>query len=104
LSYEVFVDLPAKTDGRAQSDLAFTAAGLTREVAFEVTNADYLARLVGAGLGLALLPPAYVAGMTGMDTIAVTDAPARAEFVVWGRESRTPAAAAFLELLGVEAE
>ncbi|MFD3729305.1 LysR family transcriptional regulator [Streptomyces sp. NPDC058671] len=104
LSSEVFVDLPAKTAGRAQSDLAFTAAGLTREVAFEVTNADYLARLVGAGLGVALLPPAYVAGMTGMVTIEVTDAPARAEFVVWGRESRTPAAAAFLELLGVEAE
>ncbi|OEJ28754.1 LysR family transcriptional regulator [Streptomyces agglomeratus] len=104
LSSEVFVDLPAKTAGRAQSDLAFTAAGLTREVAFEVTNADYLARLVGAGLGVALLPPAYVAGMTGMVTIEVTEAPARAEFVVWGRESRTPAAAAFLELLGVEEE
>ncbi|WP_385639263.1 LysR family transcriptional regulator [Streptomyces sp. SudanB91_2054] len=102
LSSEVFVDLPAKTAGRAQSDLAFTAAGLTREVAFEVTNADYLARLVGAGLGVALLPPAYVAGLAGMATIEVTDAPARAEYVIWGRESRTPAAAAFLELLGLE--
>ncbi|MCF2125545.1 LysR family transcriptional regulator [Strepomyces sp. STD 3.1] len=102
LSSEVFVDLPAKTAGRAQSDLAFTAAGLTREVAFEVTNADYLARLVGAGLGVALLPPAYVAGLAGMATIEVTDAPARAEYVIWGRESRTPAAAAFLELLGIE--
>ncbi|MGW8992763.1 LysR family transcriptional regulator [Streptomyces zhihengii] len=104
LSSEVFVDLPAKTAGRAQSDLAFTAAGLTREVAFEVTNADYLARLVGAGLGVALLPPAYVAGLAGMATIKVTDAPARAEYVIWGRESRTPAAAAFLELLGIEEE
>ncbi|MGA5499335.1 LysR family transcriptional regulator [Streptomyces cinereoruber] len=104
LSSEVFVDLPAKTAGRAQSDLAFTAAGLTREVAFEVTNADYLARLVGAGLGVALLPPAYVAGLAGMATIEVTDAPARAEYVIWGRESRTPAAAAFLELLGIEEE
>lgn len=104
LSSEVFVDLPAKTAGRAQSDLAFTAAGLTREVAFEVTNADYLARLVGAGLGVALLPPAYVAGLAGMATIAVTDAPARAEYVIWGRESRTPAATAFLELLGIEEE
>ncbi|MFE0517134.1 LysR family transcriptional regulator [Streptomyces sp. NPDC058794] len=104
LSSEVFVDLPAKTAGRAQSDLAFTAAGLTREVAFEVTNADYLARLVGAGLGVALLPPAYVAGLAGMATIEVTDAPARAEYVIWGRESRTPAAAAFLELLGIKEE
>ncbi|MFF1273953.1 LysR family transcriptional regulator [Streptomyces marokkonensis] len=102
LSSEVFVDLPAKTAGRAQSDLAFAAAGLTRDVAFEVTNADYLTRLVGAGLGVALLPPAYVEGLTGMATIEVTDAPARAEYVIWGREGRTPAAAAFLNLLGIE--
>lgn len=104
LASEVFVDLPAKTAGRAQSDLAFAAAGLTREVAFEVTNADYLARLVGAGLGVALLPPTYVAGLAGVTPIEVTDAPARVEYVVWGRESRTPAAAAFLELLGIEEE
>ncbi|TLQ43388.1 LysR family transcriptional regulator [Streptomyces marianii] len=104
LSSEVFVDLPAKTAGRAQSDLAFSAAGLTREVAFEVTNADYLARLVGAGLGVALLPPAYVAGLAGMTTIEVTDAPARVEYVIWGRERRSPAAAAFLELLGIGGE
>ncbi len=104
LSSEVFVDLPAKTAGRAQSDLAFAAAGLTREVAFEVTNADYLARLVAAGLGVALLPPSYVAGLAGVTTIEVTDAPARVEYVIWGRENPTPAAAAFLELLGVDAE
>ncbi|MFF8633878.1 LysR family transcriptional regulator [Streptomyces pilosus] len=104
LSSEVFVDLPAKTAGRAQSDLAFAAAGLTREVAFEVTNADYLTRLVGAGLGVALLPPSYVEGLAGMTMIEVTDAPARAEYVIWGREDRTPAAAAFLDLLGIEGE
>ncbi|RMI40399.1 LysR family transcriptional regulator [Streptomyces triticirhizae] len=102
LSSEAFVDLPAKTAGRAQSDLAFAAAGLTREVAFEVTNADYLVRLVRAGLGVALLPPSFVAGLTGMVTIEITDAPARAEYVIWGREGHTPAADAFLELLGVE--
>ncbi|MET8700880.1 LysR family transcriptional regulator [Kitasatospora sp. NPDC004723] len=105
LAPEVFVDLPAKTAGRAQSDLAFAAAGLTREVAFEVTNADYLARLVGAGLGVALLPPSYVAGLTtGMVTVEVTDAPARAEYVVWGRENPHPAAAAFLELLDLSVQ
>ncbi|MEU5219827.1 LysR family transcriptional regulator [Streptomyces sp. NPDC020807] len=104
LSAEVFVDLPAKTAGRAQSDLAFAAAGLTREVAFEVTNADYLARLVGAGLGVALLPPTYVAGLTGLVAIEVADAPSRAEYVIWGREGRTPAGAAFLDLLGIEEE
>ncbi|MFH9759132.1 LysR family transcriptional regulator [Streptomyces anulatus] len=104
LASEVFVDLPAKTAGRAQSDLVFAAAGVTREVAFEVTNADYLARLVGAGLGVALLPPTYVTGLAGVTTIEVTDAPARVEYVIWGRESLTPAAVAFLELLGIEEE
>ncbi|MEU6810532.1 LysR family transcriptional regulator [Streptomyces sp. NPDC046831] len=99
LSSEVFVDLPAKTAGRAQSDLAFSAAGLTRDVAFEVTNADFLARLVGQGLGVAMLPAAYVAQLSGVTTIEVIDAPARVEYVIWSPDSRTPAATAFLRVL-----
>ncbi|MFD7059977.1 LysR family transcriptional regulator [Streptomyces sp. NPDC059906] len=101
LSSEEFVDLPAKTAGRIQSDLAFSAAGLTRDVAFEVTNADFLARLVGQGLGVAMLPAAYVPQLSGVTTIQVTDAPARVEYVVWTPDSRTPAATAFLRLIDV---
>lgn len=104
LSSEVFVDLPAKTAGRAQSDQAFTSAGLSRDVAFEVTNADYLARLVGQGLGVAMLPSAYVAQLTGVTTIEVTDAPARVEYVIWGRVSSTPPATAFLSILDIPVE
>ncbi|GAA3230778.1 hypothetical protein GCM10020256_44760 [Streptomyces thermocoprophilus] len=101
----MFVDLPAKTAGRAQSDLAFSAAGLTRDVAFEVTNADFLARLVGQGLGVAMLPAAYVAQLSGVTTIEVVDAPARVEYIIWSADGRTPAATAFLRALGVpEAE
>ena len=103
LSAEVFVDLPAKTAGRAQSDQAFAAAGLSRDVAFEVTNADFMARLVREGLGIALLPSAYVPQVTGLTTIEVTDAPARVEYVVWSHASRTPAATAFLVLLDIPA-
>lgn len=99
LSREVFVDFPAGTAGRAQSDQAFTAAGLTREVAYEVTNADFITRLVGPGLGVALLPSAYTPHLTGVSTVEVTDAPARVEYVVWSRTAPTPAAAAFLTLL-----
>ncbi|MGW7054777.1 LysR family transcriptional regulator [Streptomyces sp. NPDC054887] len=101
LSSEVFVDLPAGTAGRVQSDQAFSAAGLGRDVAYEVTNADYLARLVGQGLGIAMLPSAYVPQLTGVVTVEVTDAPARAEYVIWSRGSRTPAATAFLTLLDI---
>ncbi|WP_041289220.1 LysR family transcriptional regulator [Kribbella flavida] len=100
LSAEVFVDLPPNTAGRAQSDQAFSAAGLRRDVAFEVTTAYLTARLVEEGLGIAMLPAAYVTQLSGVVTIEVVDAPARVEYVVWNR-SRTPAAAAFLGLLDV---
>lgn len=99
---EDFVDLPAGTAGRIQSDLAFQAAGLTREVPFEVTNADFLARLVSQGLGIALLPSAYVSRLSGVTTIEVTDAPTRVEYVIRHRDGSTPAAAAFLDLLESE--
>ncbi|WP_207931162.1 LysR family transcriptional regulator [Streptomyces sp. 8K308] len=103
LSSEVFADLPAGTAGRAQSDLAFSAAGLSRDVAFEVNTADYVARLVAAGLAVAMLPSAYVPQLPGgVVTIKVADAAARVEYVVWNRLSATPAATAFLDVLGIE--
>lgn len=100
LSSEVFVDLPAGAPGRAQSDLAFAAAGLSRDVAFEVTTADsMMARLVQQGLAIAMLPSTYVPQLTGVTAIEVVDAPTRVEYVVWSRVSPTPAATAFLEIL-----
>src|SRR5581483_4749964 len=99
LAQEVFVDLPTKTAGRAQSDQAFAAAGLTRDVAFEVTPASMTAGLVGQGLGIAMLPSAYAPQLAGVTTIEVTDAPTRVEYVIWSPVSRTAAANAFLDLL-----
>lgn len=99
LSSEVFVDFPAGTAGRAQTDQAFAAARVTREVAFEVTAADFMARLIHQGLGVALLPSKYVPNLTGVVTVPVTDAPARIEHLVWNRFTVTPAAKAFLEVL-----
>ncbi|MFD0889732.1 LysR substrate-binding domain-containing protein, partial [Streptosporangium algeriense] len=98
---EVFVDFPAGTAGRIQFDQAFAAAGLSRDVAFEVTTADYVTRLVGPGLAVAMLPSAYVPQLTGVVTVEVTDAPTRVEYVIWSRSGHTPAAAAFLAVLGV---
>uniref|UniRef100_UPI000836F4F4 LysR substrate-binding domain-containing protein n=1 Tax=Nocardia amamiensis TaxID=404578 RepID=UPI000836F4F4 len=103
LSSEVFVDLPAGTAGRMQSDQAFSAAGLDRDVAFEVTTADYIARLVRPGLAVAMLPSAYAPQLDGVVTIEVADAPARVEYVIWSRVGRPPAATAFLTALGVTA-
>ncbi|GAB4003792.1 LysR family transcriptional regulator [Glycomyces albus] len=101
LSTEVFVDLPSGTAGRIQSDQAFEAAGISREVAFEVTTADFMARLIAEGLGIAMYPSAYVPQLKGLVTIEVTDAPARIEHVIWRSEGRTPASSAFLSLLGL---
>jgi DNA-binding transcriptional LysR family regulator len=104
LATEVFVDMPAGTAGRIQSDLAFAAAGLTRDVAFEVTSADFIARLISQDLGVAMLPSAYVPQLTGVVTIEVSDAPARVEHVIWSRTTRTPAATAFLDVLDIDPE
>jgi DNA-binding transcriptional LysR family regulator len=104
LSSEVFVDLPAGSAGRIQSDLAFSAAGLGREVAFEVTTADYIARLVEPGLAVAMLPSAYVPRLSCVTTVEVTDAPARIEYVIWSQDTLTPAARAFLNILKIPTE
>ncbi|MFI1919887.1 LysR family transcriptional regulator [Nocardia sp. NPDC020380] len=101
LSSEVFVDLPAGTAARLQSDQAFTAAGLTRDVAFEVTTAYLISQLVEQQLAIAMLASAYVPQLTGVTTIEVTDAPTRVECAAWSRDGRTPAATAFLEILGI---
>jgi DNA-binding transcriptional LysR family regulator len=98
LSSEVFVDLPAGTAGRTESDQAFSAAGLSRHIAFEVTTADFIARLVRQRLGVAMLPSAYAPHLVGLTAVEVVDAPTRVEYVVWSRDGHTPAAAAFLAI------
>ncbi|MEU4475608.1 LysR family transcriptional regulator [Micromonospora sp. NPDC023888] len=103
LAAEVFVDFPVGSAGRAQTDQAFSAAGLTRDVAFEVTAADLMADLVAAGLGVAMLASTYVPRLTGVTAIAVADAPARVEHLVWSRLGRTPAVNAFLAVLKIPA-
>ncbi|GIJ12101.1 LysR family transcriptional regulator [Micromonospora andamanensis] len=102
LSTEAFVDLPAGTAGRAQSDQAFAAAGVHREVAFEVSTVDsMMTRLVRRQLGIALLPSNYAPHLPGVVTIAVRDAPARIEHLIWNRSTLTPAATAFLTELDI---
>lgn len=99
LAEEVFVDLPAGTAGRAQSDQAFAAAQLDRDVAFEVSSADFIVRLVQLDLGVAMLPSAWVPQLTGVVAVEVADAPSRVETVIWNLAGRTPAASAFLAIV-----
>jgi DNA-binding transcriptional LysR family regulator len=98
---EVFVDFPAGTPGREQTDRAFDAAGLARDVPFEVADVHLMAALIRQRLGVALLPSSYAPSLTGFAFVAVDGAPARAEHLVWSRLGPSPAAAAFLDQLGI---
>jgi DNA-binding transcriptional LysR family regulator len=51
-----FVDFPAGWAVRAAVDQAFAAAGVSRRVTIEVADVNTCLQLVGAGLGVALLP------------------------------------------------
>lgn len=103
LAGETFVDFPAGTPGRQQVDLAFAAAGLTREVAFEVADMLAMGRILRSGLGVALLAAGFADQLPGLVTIPVTHAPTRTEHVIWSQFGPAPAAAALLEQLGIQA-
>lgn len=101
LAEEVFVDFADGSAARAQSDEAFAAAGLRREVAYEVSGVELMARMVRHGLGIALLPAMFAAALHDLRTVRVTNGPVRVERLVWSRFTPSPAAAAFLALLAV---
>ncbi len=103
LADELFVDFAEGSAARAQSDQAFTAAGLHRDVAFEVSGIELMVRMVRNGLGIALLPAAFDAERHGLRVVPITDGPVRVERLVWSRSTPSPAAAAFLGLLDSDA-
>jgi len=104
LASEPFVDFPYGTAGRAQTDRAFARSGLSRDVAFEVTDAPLMAQVIRHGLAIGFLPSTYLQRapeLSGLATATVTDAPTRVEYVVWGKPGPTPATRAFLAAMGV---
>lgn len=103
LADEPFVDFPSGTAARAQTDGAFAAAGVRREVAFEITAPDFMARLIRQGLAIGMLPAAFADELPGLLSIRLSDAPARVEHLIWSRFRPSPAATAFLSTLGIAA-
>lgn len=103
LSDETFVDFPSGSAARAQTDEAFTAAGVRREVAFEVTTMDFMVGLIRQGLGIGMMPAAFVSELPDLPVLEVRDAPARMEHLIWSRFPPSPATAAFLAELGISA-
>lgn len=100
LADDVFVDFPGGTPGRVQSDLAFRAAGVRRDVAFEVMSTDLILDLVRQGLVMAMLSPAVIPNdADDLRTIPVTAGPTRVEYLAWSSFNPSPAAQAFLDTL-----
>ncbi|SNX63128.1 DNA-binding transcriptional LysR family regulator [Streptomyces sp. TLI_55] len=102
---ETFVDFVSGTPARAQSDQAFAAAGLVRDVAYEAGVVELITRLVARGLGVALLPSAFITPLAQADPtlalIPVSDGPSRIEYLIWSRFNPSPATRAMLKVLGV---
>lgn len=98
LDDESFVDFPAGSPGRAQTDLAFAAAGVRRSVAFEAMSVDLILDLVRQGLAVTLQSPDVVSPESKLVTIAVADGPVRTQYLAWSAFNPTPAARAFVGL------
>jgi DNA-binding transcriptional LysR family regulator len=99
LAEETFVDFPVGWGTRAMTDRAFAAAGVERQVAFEVASYGTAARLVGDGLGIAFVPASAAAEMPEVAPVTV-DSPAltwRIQVATTARRRQSAAARAFLD-------
>jgi DNA-binding transcriptional LysR family regulator len=102
LAAERWIDSPPGYASRVVFDRVLADAGLTRVISAEVGDAGEIPKLVAAGLGIAVIPqiiyragsPVVVRPIAGVDT--------RLNLSVISRPHPTPAAAAFLQLLGTE--
>ncbi|MFJ3617936.1 LysR family transcriptional regulator [Streptomyces iakyrus] len=105
IAEETFVDFVSGTPARAQSDQAFAAAGLVRDVAYEAGVVELITRLTARGLGIALLPSAFIrpraTGDPALALVPVVDGPRRVEYLTWSRFNPSPATRAMLDLLEV---
>lgn len=71
LTHETFIDFPAGWGTRAITDRAFAAAGVERQVAFEVPDYATAEGLVRSGLGVAFIPETAAARLEGVARVSV---------------------------------
>lgn len=98
LAQETFADFPAGSPARAESDQAFAAAGVHREVAFESMAIGLTLDLVRENLAVALIPSRYAVPTDTFARIPITDGPSRTEYLAWSGFNPSPAAQAFLAI------
>ncbi|WP_221584793.1 LysR family transcriptional regulator [Microbacterium sp. G2-8] len=100
LAGSVFVDFPASSPGRVQTDMAFAAADVPRDVAFEAWHAEHVLGIVAADLAVAMVAPGVAVHSPDVVAIPTTGAPERVEHLAWHPSDPSPAARAFVEILG----
>jgi DNA-binding transcriptional LysR family regulator len=101
LAGELFIDYPTGWGTRAVVDRAFAAAGLDRQVSFEVSEFGTAAGLVRNGLGVAFVPTSTAPGMDGVVSVPITSASLDWQVMVATSVNRRPSAAARAFLAGL---
>ncbi|MCU1409109.1 MAG: bacterial regulatory helix-turn-helix, lysR family protein [Microbacteriaceae bacterium] len=99
LAQETFADFPAGTPARAESDLAFAAAGIHREVAFESMATGLTIDLIRQNLAVTLLPSRYAPHSPALARLTIIDGPSRSEYLAWSKFNPSPAALAFIDIV-----
>jgi DNA-binding transcriptional LysR family regulator len=94
LADETFVDFPVGWGTRAIVDRAFAAAGIDRQVSFEVAEYGTAAGLVGHGLGVAFVPASAAPGLDGVVRAPVESAALNWRVLVATSSTRRVSAAA----------
>jgi DNA-binding transcriptional LysR family regulator len=94
LADEAFIDFPLGWDTRAIVDRAFAAAGIDRQVSFEVADYATAASLAGHGLGVAFVPMSAAAKLDGVARVRVDSATLNWRILVATSGTRRPSAAA----------
>lgn len=97
-----FIEFHRGSQLRTMVDTLFRDAGLSREVIFELGQIADVARCAAQGLGTAIVPIAFTAGLelTGAVVLDIEDRPTLTVGAYTRRADRAPMIAAVLELLG----
>jgi DNA-binding transcriptional LysR family regulator len=99
LAQETFADFPTGTSARAESDLAFAAAGIHRNVAFESMATELTIDIVRQDLAVTLLPSRFAPQNADLTSLRIRGGPSRVEYVAWSDFNPSPAALAFLKII-----
>lgn len=94
LANETFIDVPVGWGSRTIVDRAFAAAGLERQVSFEVSDFTTAAALARNGLGVAFVPTSAVSTLEGVVPLRVAGASLDWQVLVATSATRRPSAAA----------